>query len=187
MRDRRVAARYARALLQAARSEADLAALAESYAGVAQVMRDHPALPAFLEGPQVAEDEKKQLLESLLGGRVEPLLLRFFHLLIDKNRIEHLCAIGEEFALQVEAEQGYRRAVVVTAVPLPGDLEEALRARLAALASAKIILEKKVDPGVIGGACVTMGDQILDGTVRTNLMRLRDRLLQAPLRLEPGR
>lgn len=186
MRDRRVAARYARALLTAAQQPpgVDLPALAESYAAVRAVMVAHPSLPVFLEGPQVAEDEKKKLLDAVFGSRLEPILLRFFHLLIDKNRIEYLQEIGVEFASQVEMAQGLTRAVVTTAVPLPADLESALVAKLTALTGRRIVVEKKIDSGVIGGVSVRMGDQILDGTVRTNLDHLRERLLQVPLRFE---
>ena len=182
MRDRRLAVRYAGALLAAAKREGTLAGVAESYAAVLEVCRAHPDLRRFLEGPQVAEQEQKLLLTSVFGPRLEPLLLRFFHLLVDKIRIEYLLDAGEQLALLYEAERGYRRAQVTTAVPLPGELESGLREQLERIAGAKIIMEKRVDPAVIGGASVTLGDQILDGTVRTQLERLRDRLRQAPLR-----
>ena len=182
MRDRGVAGRYARALLDAARAESILDGVGESMAGVCQVMVDNPALPSFLEGPQVAEDEKKQLLDDVFGPQVEPLVLRFLHLLIDKNRVEYLVDIGEEFAVLVEQEQGFRRAVVTTAIPLPGDLESALGDKLSALTGAKIIMEKNVDPAVIGGVSVPLGDQIIDGTVRSNLDKLQQLLGKASVR-----
>ena len=69
MRDRGVATRYAQALLEAGRAEGVLAELADSYAGVVRVMREHPDLPSFLEGPHVAEDEKKHLIRGLFEGQ----------------------------------------------------------------------------------------------------------------------
>ena len=182
MRDRGVAGRYARALVDAAKREGILLDVAESYAAVVQIVAENPALPTFLEVPQVAEDEKKQIIATLFGDRVEPLLVRFFHLLIDKNRIEHLQEIGEVFASLVETEQGIARAIVTTAVALPADLEERLIERLAALTGSQIVLRKKVDPAVIGGVCVTLGDRIIDGTVRSNLSELREHLGRAAVR-----
>lgn len=187
MRDRRLATRYAGALVAAAKQVEDLSAVAESYVAVRKVMASDARVKAFLEGPQVAEAEKKSLLRSLLGKRVEPVLLDFFLLLVDRNRIEFLDDIGAEFARLVEVEQGIARAHVVTAVPLPAELEPHLVRRLEALTGARIVLEKKVDPFVIGGVCVTVGDRVIDGTVRAGLRRLRDQMLKAPLNTGAGR
>jgi F-type H+-transporting ATPase subunit delta len=182
MRDRGVASRYASALLVTAKAENVMADVADSYAAVAQIMRENPALPSFLEGPQVAEDEKKQLISNLFGDKVEPVLVRFFHLLVDKNRIEFLVDIAEVFADLVESEQGIAHAMVTTAVPLADDLEQDLVTKLAALTKAKIIVEKNVDPSVIGGVSVTVGDKIIDGTVRTQLDQMREHLAKVQLR-----
>ena len=181
MRDRRLATRYAGALLASAGRDGDLAAVAESYAAVRELLGQRPELGAFLRGPQVSEDEKRGLLRTLFGGRIEPLLLNFCLLLIDKNRIENLDEIGQEFARLVERAQGLQRAVVTTAVPLPPDLEGALAKQLETLTGTRIVLEKRVDPAVIGGVAVVVGDNVIDGTVRASLQHLRARLLKSPL------
>ncbi len=181
MRDRNVASRYAGALFMSAKADNLLSEVAESYASINEVMSANRDLVTFLDSPQVAEAEKKQLVKSVFGERVEPLLINYFELLIDKNRIEFFQDIGEEFAALVEKEQGFARAIVTTAIELPQDLAEALKARLSDMTKSKIILEKKVEPEVIGGVCVTLGDKILDGTVRTNLDQLKKQLDQAQL------
>lgn len=182
MRDRKVAVRYAGALLASAKGGGVLTGVAESFAGVLQVLEANRDLKVFLYSPQVRTEEKKELLEKVFGGRIEPVLLHFIDLLIDKKRIENVADIGEEFADQVEADQGVVRARVVTAVDLSADLADALKQRLATMTGARIILEKKIDPAVIGGVCVTMGDRILDGTVRTNLDLLKKKLEKVPVR-----
>lgn len=182
MRDRKVATRYAGALLSSARKAGVLPGVAESYASLMDMHLGQTALRVFLDSPQVRTEEKKDLLKSVFGGKVEPLLLDFVFLLIDKNRIENFRDIGEEFALLVEQEQGVMRAKVTTAVALPADLEEKLKAKLSALTGKTMILEKRVDPAVIGGVKVVMGDKILDGTVRTNLDLLRKTLEKASVR-----
>jgi F-type H+-transporting ATPase subunit delta len=182
VRDRRIASRYAQALVTATKARNVLADAADSYAAVVQLVAKNPALTSFLEGPQVPEDEKKELLNNLFGGRIEPVLLNFFQLLVDKNRIEYLSDIGEVFARLAEEERGFARAVVTTAIPLASDLEQALSAKLATLIGSKIILEKKINPAVIGGVSVTVGDQVIDGTVRTQLDQLRNHLLKTSLR-----
>ncbi|PID79032.1 ATP synthase F1 subunit delta [bacterium DOLZORAL124_64_63] len=182
MRDRKVAGRYAGALMTSALAENNLGEVAESYAAVMTVVEEHPDLVVFLGSPQVAEEDKKKLLAKVFGDKVEKILLHFFYLLVDKNRIGNLRDIGEAFAEMVEEHQGVVHARVVTAVDLPDDLAAKLTEKLAAYTGAKVVLEKKIDPAVIGGVCVTMGNKILDGTVRTNLDLLRKKLEKAPVR-----
>lgn len=182
MRDSTVATRYAEALLVAAQHAGVVEPLAESYKALVDQMASNRDLQVFLHAPQIPEREKKALLERVLGGRVEPLLLTFFELLLDKGRIVHARDIQKEFATLVEASQGILRAVVTTAIPLPSDLAARLRTSLAQLTGKTIILEQKTDPAVIGGVSVTLGDKILDGTVRTGLVHMRQQLEQAPLR-----
>ena len=182
MRNRGVATRYAQALLDTARKAGVLDGVAESYAAVVELYDHRPDLASFLEGPQVADQEKVQLLDAIFGQKIEPVLLHFFHLLLAKGRIEHLIDIQAAFQELVEVDQGYVRARVVTAVPLPEDLERDLTAKLAALTGKKITLLKRVDPAVVGGVCVSMGDQVIDGTIQTNLTKMRAQLSAADVR-----
>ena len=106
MRNRGVASRYAQALLDTSRKAGVLDGVAESYAAVVDLYAQRPDLASFLEGPQVADQEKEQLLDAVLGGRVKPVLLHFFHLLLKKGRIEHLLDIRIAFQELVEIHQG---------------------------------------------------------------------------------
>ena len=99
-----------------------------------------------------------------------------------QDRLDALGDIAEVFAELVEADAGIVRAQVVTAIALPEDLEARLRKTLAGVTCKSVLLEKKIDPAVIGGVCVTLGDRIIDGTVRTNLDRLRKTLATAQVR-----
>ncbi|MBU8869762.1 MAG: ATP synthase F1 subunit delta [Gemmatimonadales bacterium] len=182
MRDRKVAVRYAGALLTSAKAEGVLNDVAESFAAVLNVLNANKDLGIFLHSPQVRTQEKKELLNKVFSGNIESVLLRFFYLLIDKKRIENILDIGEEFADQVEKDQGVVRARVVTAIELPADLAELLQGKLTNLTGARVILENKIDPAVVGGVCVTLGDKILDGTVRANLDSLRKKLEKAQVR-----
>ncbi|MCP4290576.1 MAG: ATP synthase F1 subunit delta [bacterium] len=183
MRDRKVASRYAGALMASALAEGNLVDVAESYTGILDAVEGNLDLRTFLDSPQVASQEKKDLLKSVFGEKIENLLLHFFYLLIDKNRIENARDIGEEFAAMVEKHEGVVRARVTTAVALPDDLAASLSEKLSTFTGARVILENKIDPAVIGGVCVTMGDQILDGTVRTNLDELRNKLEKTQVRV----
>ena len=184
MRDIRVADRYAVALLESARERGVIEEVAESYAGILAVVKDRADLAVFIESPQVATQEKKDLLKSVFGEHIEPVLLHFIYLLIDKNRIENFRDIGAEYSRLMETERGIVRARVTTAVELPADLEKQLNAKLNARTGLQVVMEKRVDPAVIGGVKVVLGDFVLDGTVRTNLDLLRKTLGKAQVRLE---
>ena len=182
MRNRAVATRYAQALLDTSRKGGVVDGVAESYADVVRVFADNPDLGSFLEGPQVADHEKSKLLESVFASRIEPVLLNFFRMLLDKGRIESLTDIQAAFLRLVEVEQGSLRADVVTAIPLSEDLETDLTTKLASMTGKDIILLKRVDPAVIGGVRVSMGDQVIDGTIRTNLTKMRAQFSEADVR-----
>ena len=182
MRDHRVATRYAGALFTASEVVGQSADIAESYRLLYEAVKGDQQLRTFLESPQVSTDEKRDLMRGVLTDKVESLLVDFVILLIDKNRIEFFRDIGVEFIHLVEKSQGFRRAVATTAVPMAEDLSEQLSNKLAEAVGAKIILQNKIDPQVIGGVSVQMGDEIIDDTVRTNLARLRKALLDAPVR-----
>ena len=179
MPDLRVADRYARALLEAARERDVVEAVAESMDGILATVKDRADLAIFIESPQVATQEKKDLLQAVFGEHIEPVLLHFVYLLIDKDRIEHFRTIAGEYDRLMEFERGIVRAQVTTAIELAADLEEQLNARLNARTGFKVILEKRVDPAVIGGVKVVLEDYVLDGTVRTNLDLLRKTLEKA--------
>ncbi len=181
MRDRKVALRYAQALLNVAVERDLVDGLQESFNSLLAATAQHPDLRVFMQSPQVPTREKKALIRKLFEGKVEDVLLHYLELLLDKGRLMHLRDIHEEFETLVERHQGFRRAMVVTAVPLADDQAKELHEKLATLTGSKIILDKKVDPSVIGGVCVTLGDQILDGTLRTGLNDLHSVLEKAPL------
>ncbi len=182
MRDRAIAKRYAQALLAAAAKRGQAEAVAESYSAVTAVLAEQPRLVSLLRAPQVSRERKQELLEKVFGGRVEDLLLHFFALLLRKDRLALLDAIQQEYQALVEERQGLARAEVTTAVPLPEDLAGALRDRLQQVTGKTVILTDRVDPAVIGGVCVKMGDRVIDGTIRTNLARLRAQLAEADVR-----
>ena len=182
MRDRNVAVRYARALLDVCIEQQIVDGVSESFDGMMSALVGSPGLRVFLQSPQVRTQEKKELLRKVLAGQVEPLLLDLIDLLIDKDRLIHIGDIHEEFQTLVETHRGMQRATVVTAVPLPDDLEAQLVAKLEARIERKVILDKKVDPAMIAGVRLTVGDYILDGTVRAGLDELRATLEKAPLR-----
>ncbi len=142
MRDHKVAVRYARALLDVCIEQSLVDGVSESFDGMMSALSGFPGLGIFLQSPQVRTEEKKELLRKVLTGQVEPLLLDYVELLIDKDRLINIADIHGEFQTLVESHRGMQRATVVTAVPLTDDLVDQLMAKLEKHANRRIILDK---------------------------------------------
>jgi F-type H+-transporting ATPase subunit delta len=177
VKDTTVAARYARALFivtekrgETERALADLAALAE-------LLRPGTAAGRLMATPQVLLADKRKALLEVLKGRALDSVALFGDLLLRKKRIRELDTIVAEFEALVEKKQGVKRAQVVSAVPLePAELQR-LHAELERTTGAKIKLTTDVDPGLLGGALVRIGDRVIDRTVKSLLESIEEQLL----------
>jgi F-type H+-transporting ATPase subunit delta len=181
-RDVTIARRYAQALFLAAQRKDVVARIGEDLAAVQRV--DHASgdrLRLFLEAPQVRHDQKIAVVEKGLGPFVHPLVVEFFRLLLAKNRLFRLRDIIQEFAHLVELHQGIVRARVTSAVPLRDSELTALVASLESGLSKKVKVDAHVDPAILGGLVVKVGDRIADRSVTTLPSQLRDQLLAASL------
>ena len=185
MRDTSVASRYARALelLTGKQTPGGGTALIErleqtlaDLTGVAEVTRPDSRVGMFLTSPQVRPDDKRAALQNALKGRVVPNVLVFTDLLLRKKRLNVLDVIVTEFKAIVERAKGLSQATVVSAVPLlPAEIER-LHAELEKSTGKKIHLTTSVDPSLMGGAFVRIGDHVVDRSVRTLLNAIANQL-----------
>ncbi len=179
-RDVGIARRYAQALFLAARKKEAVDRVWDDLQGVVAV--DHAAgdrFRLFLEAPQVPTEHKFAALEATFRPVVHPLVVEFFRLLLAKKRMFELRTIVGEFERLVEAHRGVVRARVTSAIPL---LDAELSQLVGALETGmkkKVRVVANVDPAILGGLVVRVGDRIADKSVRTMLTRLRDQLLSA--------
>ena len=177
MREESVARRYAAALFEQAAKTNAVAQAGDELTLVAETVAASGALRALLGQPLVTEQRKKLALRNAFGDRVSPGVLAFLDLLVDKRRIGLLPEVQREFARLVLEYRNIAHARAVSAVPLTPEQTAALERSLEARTGKDIQLETEVDPSVLGGILVRIGDTVLDGTVRGNLERLREQLL----------
>ncbi len=169
-----VARRYAKALFGLAVENGRVEAWAESLAALAAVLRSTPELAAILADPVKGRDDRHRLAGSLaaaVGLDREPANLLL--LLGDRNRLDRLPDVLRAFAELADAHLGRIRARVTTAIPIDGETMQALARRLSDHARAQVLLERSVDPGILGGAVTQVGSLVYDGSVRTQLEDLR--------------
>jgi F-type H+-transporting ATPase subunit delta len=173
-----LAKRYAKALEEAA-AEADvLEPVGAELERLATLWHEDPAIAAFFGNPGILLKDKAETLKSLSRRMaLSPLLARFLDLLLSRHRMQALPGIARLYRDLMNKRLGRVQAAVRTAVPLAPDLTESLRRRLAQVLGRTVLLEPHVDPAILGGIVVQVDSTVYDGSLRTQLKQLRERLL----------
>lgn len=178
MIERRIVRRYAAALFGAA-SKADVVDAVESDLGlVGYTIESSPALWDAMVSPIIPASTKRKILGDIFGGKVQEITLAYLGLLVDKRREEALKVTESEYVLLANEARGIVEAEVTSATALDEDQAARLVSKLSATTGKKIELSSKVDPSVIGGVLVRIGDTVIDGSVRGQLAALRQKLLE---------
>jgi len=177
MEDESVARRYAAALFAVSAREQRTVAIRTELQSIIEAIEQNPLLKTTLTHPLLTEERKKATVESVFKDSVSADTLAFLNLLIDKRRTHALSAINDEFTRLVREQQNIEFATAVTAIPLTRHETRELEKSLEARTGKDIELKTEVDPSLMGGVLVRIGDTVLDGTVKGNLERLREHLL----------
>jgi F-type H+-transporting ATPase subunit delta len=171
------AKRYALAAFDLAQEHADAAMWQRALRQIAEFMGD-AEVRRVLENTRVSQDPKMALVAAALND-LPALPLNLARLLVRKNRTALAVDIVEQFEQLLEAQRGVSRARAVTAVAL-GDAErEALARRLRDQIGGEVVLETEVDPALLGGVVVQIGDRLIDASTRARLKALRENLIRA--------
>jgi F-type H+-transporting ATPase subunit delta len=171
-----IAGRYAQALYEIAAQEKKVDDLEQELLAVEQLLKQYPDWRKILLHPQITPAEKKELLKKLFEGRLSEITGNFLALLIDHRRESFLGDIVAEFTAAANAGRNIVTAQVTSAVELDNKEKSKIIAVLNRLAGKKAQVAFAVDPLLIGGAVVRMGDKVIDGSVRARLTSLRERL-----------
>lgn len=177
MREESVARRYAAALFLQSERTGSLDASYKDLQLVGQTLQQTPKLGTILSQPLISEQKKKDALKLAFGKNVSAPTIGFLSLLVDKRRIDILSDVIDEFVAQVREKRNIQAATATSAVPLTTVQKSQLIKNLEERTGKKIELTSEVDPSVLGGVRVRIGDTVLDGTVRGNMDRLREKLL----------
>ena len=171
--------RYATAVLALAREEGNLDSWVTALEGP-ESLTSRPEFVAALQADGMT-DEKFQTIVQRVVPDVTPTQLNLFRLLRRKSRLGLGPDIASFFRELVDEERGVARAVVTTAVELEPDRLAQLEQRLAEQTGKRVTVETQVDPSILGGMVVRIGDRLLDGSTRARLRSLRTQLERAAL------
>jgi F-type H+-transporting ATPase subunit delta len=170
---------YAEAFLNAAEKAGQTdELLAELDGMVRDVLPRDRYLGAFLSSRAIGRERKAKVLRDALHGRASDLLLRFLLVLNQHDRLDALRPIAAEVHELHNQRTGRVRVEVRSAVALPEDQQEKLRQELRAVFKKEPILSTAVDPDLLGGLTVQVGDVLYDASVRARLQRIRNQLIE---------
>lgn len=170
---------YAERLLGELADSVEIDTVEDELFAVARALDSHPELRRVIDDPAAELPGRLGIVDDLFGGRVGPTTLRLVRYVLRAGHVRDLVGTYEWLVELAALERGRRLAEVRVAV----DLDDAERSRLAAalgrLVDRPVEVRVVLDPSVIGGMLVTVGDLVIDGTVRLRLERLRDLLVAA--------
>ena len=168
----RAAIRYAKAILEFATDANKAAAVNEDMKSIGTTINSNQELSDFLSNPIIKQEVKNAALKEVFSS-VQPETNKLFDLLLENKRFEILSAISSEYSTLFDANNGVQSATVTTAIAMTPELEQQVLAKIATFSSKKITIENTVDPSIIGGFILRIGDMQYNASVANKLKELK--------------
>ena len=182
MIDASVARRYARALLSLGLEEGRHEQFGEELNAVLQALDESPEAALLMRSPGYTVEQRQGAVATLASSfKLSPLVVSFLRLLVDRQRISDLSQIARSYRALLDLEVGRVRATVTSAAPLSDEETARLRESIEKMTGRTVVLDAKADPALIGGVVTQVGATRFDGSLRTQLERMRDALKGAPV------
>ena len=180
MRDSTIAKNYAETLLELARRANDLDGWGRMIMDVANALEADPSLRLFLNTPRVSADAKNEILAKAFQDRMPRHFVRFLQTLVNNRRQGLIPEIAEEYRTLLDEAAGRVHAQVTVARPSSEADEQLIAKELSRVLGKTVIPHLTVNPEILGGVVVRVGDEIMDGSVRRRLASLRNQLVHGP-------
>jgi len=173
MSEFKVASRYAKSLIDLAQEQGNLETVKQDMEQFVATLRANSELQAVLKNPIMKQDKKRNILDALFGGKIHPSIVAFFHIMVRKGRAGILYATAREFIREYNEVKGIVHATVVSAIELSAKNLDGLQKAIAGEIKAEVILRNTVDPTLIGGFVVNVGDKQIDASINGKLNKLK--------------
>lgn len=178
MSNRTSAARYARALFDVVLEQSDIAQVERDLTAVVAAIDENPELGQVLTNPGVPDSARRNIIGAV-AARLDaaPPVAKLLALLADRRRLDLLADVAWVYRDRLLAHQNIVEATVVTALPLSPETTSAVQSGLAEATGKHVEMKVTVDPSLLGGVVARVGSTVYDGSVRTQLKKMRDRLV----------
>ena len=160
---------YAQAMFAVAQAEDVLPKVEDELYAFGKALEQHTDLRDALTDAVLPVENKKAVVEDLLGERAHPITLGLLAFVIDLGRARHIPKIVEELARMASLERSHALAEVRTAVDLTDEQRRRLAEALSHATGRTVDLKVVVDPSVIGGVVARVGDEVFDGSIASRL------------------
>jgi F-type H+-transporting ATPase subunit delta len=160
-------------MFDVARAEGDVGRIGDELYRFARALEGSDELRTALTDPHLPAGRRQQIVEDLLGGKADPSTIALVSMAVGAGRARELPAIIDTLVAMSAAEANKAVAEVRSAIELTEDQRDRLAAALAAATGRSVEVKVVVDPTVLGGLVASVGDTVLDGSVRTRLERLK--------------
>lgn len=171
------AKRYALALFELAQQHNQLTSVEEDLREVQVVFNENRELQVLLSTPKLSLDRKKEIIRELFG-KANPLVVNTLQVLIDRKRMNEIVEVGNEFTTLANEAQGIEDAKVYSTRPLTDDERSSISSAFAQkVGKQSLRIENVVDPSLIGGIRLQIGNRIFDSSVSSKLDRLKKQLI----------
>ena len=167
---------YARALFEIARAEGTLDEVEDELFRFARSYESSDALRITLTDENLPAEKRQAIVEDLLDGKATTTTVQLISMVVGSGRGRDLPAIVDSLVERASSAKQLDTAEVRTAVPLTADQIDRLKAALETATGKSLNLKATVDPSVVGGIVATVGDTVIDDTVRTRIDQLKSRL-----------
>ena len=181
MLNKSVARRYAEAFFSIAQDHDKIDEYQQELELIAKSIEEIENLKDYLGHLIIPAKEKKELISKIFADQVSQVTLNFLLMIIDKRREVYIGSIVDEYSELADISRNIAKADLITAQEVPADEVEALAEKLSSSTGKTVYLKQTIDPTLIGGVKIRIGDQILDGTVAKKLEMLKSQLIQTKI------
>jgi len=176
-----IARQYSKALYEIGEENGNMGELFEELEEFWKTLQENEQLKEALFHQRVLVEEKQAVLKNVFKDKLSNHMYKFLMLLIEKRRIYFLENILESFRKLMHKHENIITVEVTTAVEMNSEIREKLKKRLDKYVDKKIEMKEYCDPDIIGGMVIKIGDYLIDGSIKSKLESLEDKIKKIPL------
>ncbi len=177
MKSAAISRRYAKALLLIGKEDGQTETYRTELGGIVALMERETTLQQAICNPLYDAASRRRVLSAVVEQLdLSRVMSSFLLLLLDKGRFGFLSGINDSYQKFADELKGIARASVISATPLSPEVVEKIKGALSKKTGKEVFLEMDIDPGIIGGIVTKIGDLVFDGSIKTQLLNMRESL-----------